>query len=191
MKGYLYIGFLLLWSSIAIGQIKKGQSSISYISLTDSTLINTINKVVDAATNVESTDNLFRKGFGYISVHVTKYTQKDTLRVYSIAPSLFSIREESSNNLYPDYYSIINNRLVVIYLDGLRQFANMEYSDKAKQQIRSIVNGTLEKTKKVTFCDNNEKESFTDKHFRIDHLLWGSYTVYIIKGKNPVIKETE
>lgn len=190
MKHLLYTIVFLILTNAAIGQIKNQYSTLSYVTLTDSILINTIKHSLNIELNSDDSKNLFKKGFGYIAVHVVKYSQNDTLRVYYISPALLSIKEDSPNSLYPDFYSFVNNQLVVIYLDVLNKFAEKEYSNKEKKRIREMINKHLVKTKKVTFYDENEKKSFTDKHFRIDYFKFGGgYNVYIIKGKDPVIKE--
>lgn len=183
---FVVISLLLLFlTQKGFCQSKSGNAEITYLHIKDSLLISSIQKLVK---QVETTDTLYRKGYGYITLQVKEYSQKDTLIDYSINPSLLSIREDSIDQLYPDHYTYVNNRLVLIHINVLNQLAVRKYTEKSKSEIRKLVNSTLEKTRKVTFYDVNEKKAFTDKHFRVDYLL-RNYAIhlYILKNKPAVI----
>ncbi|MES2426050.1 MAG: hypothetical protein V4560_03720 [Bacteroidota bacterium] len=185
--------FLIFLIYLGVGvQSSSGQekryTDISYLKISDSALIDGINKVVNQEVN-NPDDSLFKKGFGYIRVSVIQYPKNDTVIVYYIAPELSAITKKSIEQVYPDYYSFVNGRLVLITMRALDVFASREFSEKSKKNIRELVDKCLEKTQKVTFYDENNKKAFTDKHFRTDYLLFGSgKELYIFKNKPAVLK---
>jgi hypothetical protein len=183
----LFLFYLLVGLQLSYGQ-EKPYTDISYLKLTDSALINGINKVVSQEEN-NPDDSLFKKGFGYIRVSVKQYPKNDTVIVYYIAPELSTIKKSSLEQAYPDYYSFVNRRLVLITINALDAFTSREFSEKSKKNIRDLVDKCLEKTQKITFYDENNKKAFTDKYFRPDYLLFGSgKELYIFKNKPPVLK---
>jgi hypothetical protein len=185
--------FLIFLIYLGVGvQSSSGQekryTDISYLKISDSALIDGINKVVNQEVN-NPDDSLFKKGFGYIRVSVIQYPKNDTVIVYYIAPELSAITKKSIEQVYPDYYSFVNGRLVLITMRALDVFASREFSEKSKKNIRELVDKCLEKTQKVTFYDENNKKAFTDKHFRTDYLLFGGgMELYIFKNKPAVLK---
>lgn len=158
------------------------------MSLTDTALVSTINRVISDQANSKDTANIFKKGLGYIIVHVTKYRVKDTLRAYYIAPDGFGIKENSSNNVYPDYYSFVNNKLVLVTIDVMREISSRQFSEESKKNIRTLVENCLKKSERAVFYDENGKIAFIDPNFRVDYIFFDVYNLYILKNKPPVLK---
>ena len=188
---YILTFVILLFFGSAFCQSEKQYTEISYINLKDSILINTIKRVISDQVASTDTSNLFKKGLGYIEVTVTKYTHKDTLRSYGIIPSGYGIKKESSEMVYPDYYSFIDNKLILINLGITSDISLKQFSESSKEHIRNLVDNCLEKPRSVTFYDENGKIAFTDPKFRIDYISFSYYNLYILKDKPPIVKMGE
>ena len=188
MKVY-YLSFLaLLLPVAAIAQKAKVKNDVNFIVLKDTTLKAAVYKIVDREVAKTDSNNLFKKGLGYISVHVTQYSERDTLISYYISPELFAFKNDTPDDLYPGYYSYLGDRLVLIYIDAFKNMATRVLTEKYKKRVREVVNNTLEKPKKVVFYDVNNKKAFTDKNFRIDYLNFHSgIYLYIFKHRPPLM----
>jgi len=189
MKNYLFyiIAGVLALTQTAICQTKKEYTDISYIKLTDTILIENINKEINEQLNTVDSGRLLKKGvMGYIDVYVNEFPQKDTIIHYSILPSLYPINETAADSRYPEYYTYVNDRLVVIYLKVLNQFTERVYSEKSKKHIRKLIDNVVDKPHKSTFYDMNGKKLYTNKKNRIDYNFVGALSIYILKNKPPI-----
>jgi hypothetical protein len=92
-------------------------------------------------------DILFKKGLGYIDATLIKYPDKDTIAVYYVSPQLHGYTNESIDWSYPDFYSYINNRLVLI---SVIRYIPSQSEDirKSKKFLRGLVDKCLEKKKR-------------------------------------------
>jgi len=171
----------------ALCQTKEEFTDIPYVKISDSVLISNIDKIIDLQVNSSDTSNLFKKGFGYVSLLVFKYpNNKDTSIIYYINTELFGFKKETSDWSYSDYYSYVNNKLVLVTIGPLRSFAETKHSEKSKKLIRKLVDKCLVKTQKLTFYNMDGTKAFTDKHFRQDVITFhGGYYLYIFRKKKP------
>jgi len=172
-------------------QSKRLDTKISYLGLKDPILTENIKNLISREVNADtSKNNLFRKGLGYIYLEIKQHVNSDTVRQYYISPQLLSIKEDAADELYPDFYSYINNRLVVIRLQGLDGFTYRNLNSKTKRDFRKLVDRYLEKTQKRTFYDMNNKKVFTDKNYRLEHFKFhaGIY-IYIFNNGSAILED--
>ena len=185
-KASLVLLFCLVCGlQLSYGQ-KEQLTEISYLKLTDTALIDGINKVVKQEEN-NPNDPLFKKGLGYINVSVQKYSKNDTVIVYYIAPQAFSIRQRDDNQVYPDYYSFVNGRLVLIKLPVLEAFTSRAFTEKSKKLIRELINDHLDKPVKIRFPDANGKKGLVNEQ-RGGFVFGGGMELYVFKNKPAVLK---
>lgn len=99
--------------------------------------------------------------------------------------------KEVSNNAYPIFYTYVNNRIVLIDVDGVDKFASFNISEKTKRKFRKKIEPFLEKTERRTFRDMEGNKTFNDNKFRIDwfrvfRVHNGKY-IYTLKNKPPIV----
>lgn len=183
---------LIILALLANSLCSFGQNNvpvtIQCVTLRDEVLKKEIINIIAEESNSNDPDSLFKKGLGYVVVHIQSYSRGDTLTKYYIAPSLISLKEKDFDDNYPNFYSYVGGRIVLIYINEIQKSLNISYSDKSKSELRKKLDQFLEKTTDQTFFDNSGNKAFRDKKFRIDHFKFdaGKY-VYIMKNKLPVI----
>ena len=185
----LISAFLSFVSMKGACQSKRMGTKISYLELKDSTLVENIKRIINKEVNSDtSKNNMFRKGLGYILLEVKQHFNSDTLRQYYIDPQLLSFKDDTDDRLYPDYFSFVDNRLVIIHLQVLDEFTKRYLTAKTKSNFRKLINSYLGKTKKMTFYDVDNKKAFTDKNFRIDYFKFDSgVMIYILKNGSALV----
>ena len=93
-----------------------------------------------------------------------------------------NISEDDPATVFPLYYTNIDGRPILIYLNTIRSLSNTEISKKSKRLISKMIQPFLEKTKDVQAYDENGKKVFRDKHFRIDYFkFFGGKDFYMVK----------
>jgi len=149
MKTLNIIGLSILFMNLAIAQ-KVIRPDIQYVTLTDTVLILEIKKYIKEE---EKVDTLFARGKGYINVSFS-YKRKnghvfsnnphrvDTVFTYCLMTSFMSTdgKENTLDDMYPSFYSMIDGRLICIDTDGYR-VANkyFGFSEKSKKKYRKIL----------------------------------------------------
>lgn len=172
---------------IAFSQ-EKPDNKIQYLVLKDKFLIKEIKKLIVDEINSNDSNQFFKKGLGYVRLNVYNYSHNDTLIKYYITPTMTSFKKDDNDDLYPLFYTYINERIVLIYLNVVNEFSIFNLSKKSKTRFRKKVEIFLPETKKMTFYDMEGKKTFTDKNFRIDYFKFhGGKYIYILKDKPPIV----
>jgi hypothetical protein len=134
--------------------------SIQYIDLTKNDLL--FKEVSKFIHEQNDSSQLFRSGFGYISIGNYKFNQhapvlvdsldkyeKDIILSFTMATVSFFLNENSStkiiacSNCFPLYYSFIENRLILIYDQNMKWLHQNNYSIVSKKNISRLVRKTL------------------------------------------------
>jgi len=186
---YIFIFFNLL-ATTAFCQT-KGDLSIQYVNLTDTTVGKEIENTIIEEINSADSEHLFKRGFGYISLTIKQYSSSDTLYSYYIAPSLYAIKTKDINNKYPLFYTYVYGRLVTIYSSALGENTiSLDFSSKSKARFRKKISLFLEKTVDRTFYDASGHKVFRDKHFRLDRFKFDSGKfVFVLKNNIYIVKK--
>jgi len=165
----------------------KSLTNISQISIIDTALANNIHYVIKKETDTNVSGSLFKEGYGYICVYLQKFSYGDTIREYRITPRLSDIKERAPDKFYPDYYTYLDKRLVLIFVNAINEFADRKFSKKSKNNVRKLIDNTLEPTKTVVFHNVNGKKRVKDKHFRPDYFKSDQgITLIILKNHRTV-----
>ncbi|MBV7532475.1 hypothetical protein [Chitinophaga sp. sic0106] len=187
MKVIFLFPVLLFFTLDCIAQ-SKCNFVIQQIVIKDSVIIEVIQQVINEEEKSPDSLNLFKRRLGYVNLFVSEQNNGDTVLKYFITPAMYSIKNDDKDEIYSPYYAYINNRLVLVYLNTLKNISDCPYSAKSKRAIRKKINKCLEATKKVTFYDMNNQPVFTDKHFRKDYFKFhAGKTVYILKNQKRLI----
>lgn len=123
-------------------------ADIQYVQLNDTIAENIISDIIKERN---TTDTLFAKGIGYLDLWTDTRTRhgkelKDHTRidtVYQISISINFMHPEKEQNtladLYPSYYTFVDNRLVTI-----GNGEEPKFTEKSKQLYRNMINNYLE-----------------------------------------------
>ena len=173
---------MIICSYKGVAQSKQ-LATITQVEITDTTLKNNIRFVLE---KYQKNNAFFKKGYGYVNIFLQSFSQGDTLRRYNISPSLVGIKHRQPDRYYPDYYSYINNKLILIHIDALDDFLDRKLSEKDKKRIRKLVDNTLEPTRTIVLPHVGKRVK--DKHFRPDYfLLDGGLNVFVLKGDKTIL----
>ena len=171
MRFFILILFIL-HSNFLFCQNSK--INIQYITLKNKIIEKEIEEIVDKEIENDKTNGFFKKGLGYINLYMENYVHGDTLAKCYVEPSMYSLKKGDENAKYPIFYTYINGRIVLIYINILQNFINPIFSERSKSKIRRKLNYFLEKTTDQTFYDDSGKKAFRDKNFRIDYFKFDS-----------------
>lgn len=185
---------LFLFHCIIVLQVVAQQKkvNIQFVELKDTTVLSTIRQVIAGEVNSNDTNQFFKNGLGYVNMHIQGFFSGDTVLRYTLEPIMYGFKKKDEDEMYPLFYSYVDNRLVLIYNKVFNRLGGpIAYSNKSKKRLRKQVDRFLEKPKKVTFTDAAGKVAFTDKHFRVDHIKFDNgTTVYLLRsGKAILIKD--
>jgi len=192
-KIFFLVGLLSI-GGLSLAQVKNTPIRIQEIVLKDSFLVQQIEKLIhDEINNKVDSNRFFKKGLGYINLHLLNSTDRDVLRKYCISPGISGFRESNPDEIYPLFYSYVADRMVLIYSDEFRGIADLRITETSKRRFRRKLEPFLEKTQNITAYDSVRNVKIRDKHFRPDH-LWmhsGKY-IYIYRDKSAqVLNERE
>lgn len=136
---------------ITLNAQKVIKPDIQYVTLTDTFLISEIKKYI---TEEKRTDTLFAKGKGYINISFS-YERSgsnsltpnriDTVLTYYLMTSFMSAdgKENTLGDMYPSFYSIVDNRLVCINAGG-KESTYFGFSEKSKKKYGKILEKYIE-----------------------------------------------
>jgi len=161
-------------------QIKR---DIQRLKIKDTVLLQQLNIMINGIA-IYGGD--YKSGYGYIELHIEQFAgSADTAITYSFSPSLLFLDEKATDDLYPDYYDFVDNKLVTIYIDALDRyhFSNKTLTDKSKKMIRTLTDKYLEKAGPMIKI--KEKTVL----FRSQTFTSGGTKIYILRNKPPIIRK--
>lgn len=202
MKLSILSALLLLITIAGFGQKSTG-IDIQYITLKDSVLIREVENLIMYEENrtIEKghaddkvyTENLFKKGIGYIEVRMEKYhsgspnflADGDTLYKYYIDPSWYSLKENDSDALYPPFYTYIGGKIVMLHFPIIEKVGHLQYTSRSKKELRRRLEKYLEKPQKVNLKSEDGTLVIRDDKFRIDYFRFeeDGRHIYIIQNR--------
>lgn len=182
MKTFCFLAFLMI-SQISYSQSKK--LSVQEITISD-TLV--VKQIMEMVKQYSQTDSLFRSGLGRISLTLKKSSNDTILRHYYLNPdSFYGIVGKDDDNYYPRYFSYVSNRLVLIYIEGLQDVFQVDYTKKSKQKLQKKIDNFLEKKKKIALPDSTNSISIA-KNFRGNPYTYMNSGIDIFIYKDGSIK---
>ncbi|MCX7551703.1 hypothetical protein [Xanthomarina sp. F2636L] len=144
--------FLIL-TFLSLLNVQAQELDIHKIELTDIVLISTISEYIkETKQNFSEFNNI-----GYIKVSI-KSVNKPNLgnelkRVYKIEDVGIEILDKNEDWWYPNYYTYIDNKLIIIYNKTIDDVLNIKFSNKSKRKFRKILEEYLPPKKKFKFID--------------------------------------
>lgn len=185
IRAFIYAAFSLFLGTCCFAQ-QVPKSTIGYLTIKDSTLIKQIDKM-SGSFNVSNTTSGNRR-LGYISLYVERYSQlSDTTASYFLSPGLSNLAVTDTDNIYPDFYSLVHDRLVLVYIPILYRsdFATRAFTDKSKKELRKLISKYVEKVKNVQLRGADGKIINLGKPRSISY---GGVRIFIMRNKQPEIK---
>ncbi|WP_423146445.1 hypothetical protein [Rubrolithibacter danxiaensis] len=187
MKLICLLFFFLFFNQIGLCQ-KAHSAHIQYIELSDTSLINEIKKVIAKEVNSNDPEFFFKRDFGYVEVRISEFSQGDTIMKVEISPALSGIQKGQPDFYYPNYYSYIDGKLILIYSRLVRQLFKIELTNSTKNKIRKKVLKVLPKPEKKTLYDINGKVISKNTPIRIDYFkFYSEGSLYFIKTEKGVV----
>lgn len=116
-----------MWSQVLFGQ-EQIKPDIQFVTLSDTFLIRTIKSII---REEERKDSLFSMGYGYLLLSYSNEIKEgnyllnnervDTVFTYEISVSFMHPEEEENGlgNMYPLFFTLVNDRLICIGDSGL------------------------------------------------------------------------
>ncbi len=187
MKKIIYIFSLFLFISIRCPAQQSPQRDIQQIKITDTVLLQQIHKMIKEMPTYGA--DYFKKGYGYIDLYIQRFSpNSDTTMVYYLHPTLNSLEERNVDEVYPDFYDIIDNKLVTINIDALNQFyfSKRSFTDNSKKMMRELMDKHAAPT--LIFDDG---KGHRDEHARIYYLMFGGIKIFLFRNKPPLIKKVQ
>ncbi len=171
---------------------KKYQTDIKEILITDSILLEQLIFYINERNNDTS---LFSTGRGYVTIFMKGSSSLDGKKVrrsYSINVNYHSFDNLKNDFIFPNYYTKIQDRIVIIYDSSFRETFCLEFTSNTKKNFQRIVEPFLPpfSEKRFKIRDKNGKIVKGPK-FRPDDSfqLHGSRTLYIFEDDDiePII----
>jgi hypothetical protein len=133
--------------------IPAQELEIHEIKLTDTILKNTISDYIkETKQNFPEFNSV-----GYIKVSIRSvnkpYLGKNLKRVYKIEDAGIEVLDKNEDLWYPNYYTYIENKLVIIYNKTIDDLLEIRFSKKSKRKFRRVLEGYLPTKKKFKFRD--------------------------------------
>lgn len=174
-----------------VAQEKQKKVRIQYLPIADSSIIGTIRQVIDQEVNSSDTNHFFRKGLGYVAMHIQRFSGGDTVLRYDLLPAMYGFKKKDDDDVYPPFYSYVDGRLVLIFSSQLERVGGkIAFTTKSKARLRKQVDRFLEKTERAVFRDMNNKKVFTDRHFRMDYIQFDNETtVFLLRNGKAIVKK--
>lgn len=130
---------LLLVSVLSVeglSQSKQGSKSVQLIELTEKPLVMAIRAfIMRCNAEIKSFD---RRGF--VTLHIDIQSRNDTTRSYFLSYGCFDVLEDQTPSK-PDFYAIVDERLILIWIESFKEFATVQNTRKENVKFRK----TLEK----------------------------------------------
>lgn len=188
---YKYVLLFSIFYSISVLQAQSlpAKLRIQEIVFTDSILVREIKNLIQhEINNKEDKNDFFKRGLGYINLHLANNLDRDVLIKYYISPGMSGFRKSTPDNLYPFFYSYVGNRMILIHLDEFSRFSDYRFSKRSKRQFRKKLEPYLEKTQNIKAYDSLGNVTIRDRHFRMDwfRLHSGRY-IYIFNDRPPLV----
>ena len=125
------------------------QITIQNITLQDTFLTQQIKKLI---VDLENTDSLFKRGIGYLHLHTVIPKEIGAVRAYHIFPNSSSLDIEHDEQ-FPSYYTIVETRPVLIYLNIFEGIACRSFSKQSKKKLTRVIEPYLTKKTNVKARD--------------------------------------
>ena len=189
MKTFI-LSILIFGSVCCYSQQKAAKRDIQYLSIKDSVLLRNISLLADRMDTTNVNNNL-KKEYGYIELFIDEFSKGDTIVGYYFTPQYTAIDKKKKDKVFPDFYSFVNNRLVIIDVDALNVISDKMFSNKSKRKLLALMDKCFEKPHKVIFHNMDGTVSFIDKHFRRNWFPLGAGEyIYILKNKPAIIQSS-
>ncbi|PWK20940.1 hypothetical protein [Xanthomarina spongicola] len=143
----------LIFLVSSLFSVQAQELQIHEIKLTDTILKNTISDYIkETKQNFPEFNSV-----GYIKVSIKSvnkpYLGKNLKRVYKIEDAGIEVLDKSEDWWYPNYYTHIDTKLVIIYNKTINDVFDIKYSKKSKRKFRRILEDYLPPKKKFKFRD--------------------------------------
>jgi hypothetical protein len=178
---------ILIFFVFNILSVPSQDFEIHEIELTDTVLISTISEYIK---ETKTFDSLFNH-VGYVKVDIrglNNYNkEKEIFRIYYITDSSYPLEKNDQDKSYPDYYTYIDEKLVLIYNDLNKELFQYTFSCKSKKKLRKLTEPFL--GPKITPKDlpKNKKERDFIKDFREQYVRFRHTELIIIEGEKPMV----
>ncbi len=186
MKIFCFFAFLML-SQIFYSQSKK--LLIQEITISDTLVVKQIKEMVE---HYSQTDSLFRSGLGGISLTIKKPINDSILRQYYLTPdSFYAIAGKDDDDYYPQYFDYISNRLILIYIEGLENVFQVDYTKKSKRNLQKRIDNFLEKkialpdsTNSISIAKNFRGNPYTYMNSGVDIFIYQDGSIKSLKSQH-------
>lgn len=178
---------ILIFFVFNILSVPSQDFEIHEIELTDTVLISTISEYIK---ETKTFDSLFNH-VGYVKVDIrglNNYNkEKEIFRIYYITDSSYPLEKNDQDKSYPDYYTYIDDKLVLIYNDLNKELFKYTFSSSSKKKLRKLMDPFLSPKITPKYLPKNKKERDFIKDFREQYVRFRHTELIIIKGENPIV----
>ena len=157
------------------------------VTLNDTVLKQNISEYIKETKAIDTTFN----NIGYIIVNIkgiNNYNKgKDVFKIYNIYDSSYSLENKDKDNMYPHYYTYVDDKLVLIYNDLNKELFQYAFSYKSKKKLRKLTEPFLSPKIKPKDLPKKRKERDFIKDFREQYVRFRHTELIIIKGEKPIV----
>src|SRR5690606_6095941 len=107
--------------------------------------------------------------------------EKDIFRIYNIYDSSYPLEKNDQDIMYPNYYTYVDDKLVLIYNDLNKEVFDYTFSCKSKKKMRTLMETFLSPKIKSKDLPKNKLERDFIKDFREQYVRFRHTELIIIK----------
>jgi hypothetical protein len=161
---------------------------IQKVTLKDTFLIQQLEKLIG---ELEIADSLFKQGIGYIFLYTIRPKDSGSTYGYHFFPGAVSV-VGWNDEAYPQYYSIVRDRPVLIYFNFFNSAFCRVVRSKSKRRLNNIIEPFLPEKTEIKARDKNGNVIIEDKNFREEfHYGHGAGRVITyFKNRPPVVRQS-
>jgi hypothetical protein len=178
---------VLIFFVLSLLSVQAQELEIHEIKLTDTILKSAIS---DYIKDTKTFDSEFNQ-IGYVIVIIkglNNYNkEKDIFRIYNIYDSSYSLEKNDKDIMYPNYYSYVDEKLVLFFNDLNKELFQNTFSCKSKKKMRKLMEPFLSPKIKSKDLPKNKLERDFVKDFREQYVRFRHTELIIIKGEKPIV----
>ncbi|PWK20942.1 hypothetical protein [Xanthomarina spongicola] len=178
---------VLIFFVSSLFSVQAQELEIHEIKLKDTILKSTISDYIKETKTFDSEFN----HIGYIIVVIkglNNYNkEKDIFRIYNIYDSSYPLEKNDQDIMYPNYYTYVDDKLVLIYNDLNKEVFDYTFSCKSKKKMRTLMEPFLSPKIKSKDLPKNKLERDFIKDFREQYVRFRHTELIIIKDKEPIV----